>query len=141
VTQAIDAEPGIETAFKLRSVPSQRGGAREGDGSLLASPVLVSLPTRASGCRGDTGCARSDWLVTGPHEVPRSESVDRVPWGTYHLKRNGDIVTACGEFAVDWHVFWGHAPNPTARQACRVCMRVMVTQAPTNDRHPEVECG
>jgi hypothetical protein len=68
-------------------------------------------------------CAGHDWLVTAPQMRPCYESVDRVPWGTYHLKENGGAMTACGMSAVTWHVFWGRAADPTDSAACPECIR------------------
>jgi hypothetical protein len=81
--------------------------------------------TREGQCRPGTGCTGTDWLVTAPYEQPRSASVDRAPWGTYHVKENGGLLTACGEYAVSWYVFWGHEVNPVEREACRACIRAM----------------
>lgn len=79
-------------------------------------------------CRRGVGCDRHDWLVTGPQLAARADA-PRAPWGTYHVKRNGDLVTACGEFAVGWHVFWGHGFSRQSDQACRACLRALRDQA------------
>lgn len=112
----------------LRSVPSQRRRTRKSDGSPVVVPVLSENAVRAireGQCLPGTGCAGADWLVTAPHQQPRSASVDRAPWGTYHVKENGGVLTACGEYAVSWYVFWGHEVNPLEREACRACIRAM----------------
>jgi len=112
----------------LRSVPPQRRRTRETDGAPVVLPVVSrnAVPAHREGeCRPGTGCSGPDWLVTAPQQQPRRTSVDRAPWGTYHLKENGGLLTACGEYAVAWHVFWGHEVNPLDREACRACIRAM----------------
>lgn len=64
-----------------------------------------------------------DWLVTAPHLRPRFASVDRAPWGAYHLKEDGSAVTACGMSAVAWHVFWRLSADPSDGYACSDCVR------------------
>ena len=80
--------------------------------------------SRQALCSSGTGCAGRDWLVTAPQIRPRFESVDRLPWGVYHLKENGSTVTACGQSAVTWHVFWGREIDPADLDACPECTRV-----------------
>lgn len=112
----------------LRSVPPQRRRQRDSDGASLVLPVVsrTAEPAYREGqCRPGTGCSGADWLVTAPQQQPRRTSVDRAPWGTYHLKENGGLLTACGEYAVTWHVFWGYEVNPLQREACRACIRAM----------------
>ena len=92
--------------------------------------ALVNPGTRRSAhgdarrvmCRGGQGCAGHDWLVTAPQMRPRFESIDREPWGTYHLKQNGSAVTACGRSALTWHVFWGRHADSADRDACPDCI-------------------
>jgi hypothetical protein len=111
-----------------RSVPLQSHSRTSTEDQTSVLRILPSGTVRAhreGQCRPGTGCAVHDWLVTAPQQQPHSVSVDRVPWGMYHFKQNGAIVTACGEFAVSWHVFWGHDVNPVARDACRACIRAM----------------
>jgi hypothetical protein len=127
----------------LRTVPPQPRRRRSVDDPTRVLPGRRGVvPAHREGeCRPGTGCTGHDWLVTAPQQQPRSASIDRVPWGTYHLKENGAIVTACGEFAVSWNVFWGYEVNPLAREACRACMRAMrgqlidVAMYPRQDRH------
>lgn len=76
------------------------------------------------GCPPGRGCGVQAWLVTAPQQQPRPFSGGRAPWGTYHLKENGGHLTACGEYAVGWHVFWDHQITPLAPQACRACLDV-----------------
>lgn len=63
------------------------------------------------------------WLVTAPYVVPRMHPYC-VPWGEYHLRRDGAQLTACGVYAVEWHVFWGHDIAANPQEACRVCLWV-----------------
>lgn len=112
----------------LHRLPQQHRRLPAGVTALRGLPILpeTAVPARREGqCRPGTGCAGSDWLVTAPQQQPRSASADRAPWGTYHVKENGGLLTACGEYAVTWHVFWGHEVNPLDREACRACIRVM----------------
>lgn len=88
----------------------------------LRRQVARSNASQAICCSGQL-CTGHDWLVTAPQMRPRYESVDRVPWGTYHLKENGSAVTACGQSAVTWHVFWGRSVDPVDVAACPECIR------------------
>lgn len=122
---------GQRRGARLRRVPSQRLGVRETDKAALVVPLLPDgavRATREGQCRPGTGCSGGGWLVTGPHQQPASASAARAPWGTFHFKENGGLLTACGEYAVGWHVFWGLEVNPMDRQACRVCVRVTLGQ-------------
>lgn len=79
-------------------------------------------------CRRGTGCDQSTWLVTAPHDTPRPLG-ERGPWGTWHVKRNGDLQTACGLSTVNWHIFWDREPTATDAETCGRCMRVMAIAA------------
>lgn len=120
--------PGGERRPGLRSVPPEPRRRRTAGASARALPTIpaTAVPAvREGACRPGTGCAGTSWLVTAPQQQPRSVSADRAPWGTYHLKENGGLLTLCGEYAVTWYVFWGFEVNPLAREACRGCLRVM----------------
>jgi hypothetical protein len=123
--------PGPRRGVGIRRVPSQRLGIRETDNAALVVPFLSDRAVRASReghCRPGTGCSGGGWLVTAPYQQPPSAATQRAPWGTFHFKENGGLLTACGEYAVDWHVFWGWDVNPMERHACRVCVRVTLAQ-------------
>ncbi|WP_147384899.1 hypothetical protein [Nocardioides cavernaquae] len=112
-------------------MPSQRLGVRDTDQAAVVVPLLSERAVRASRegrCRPGAGCSGGGWLVTAPHQKPASVSRGRAPWGTFHFKENGGLLTACGEYAVAWHVFWGLEVNPLERQACRVCARMVLGQ-------------
>lgn len=63
------------------------------------------------------------WLVTAPYRTPERDSIARTPWGAYHLKKDGALLTACGRYAVAWHVFWGHPVDPRDPDACHACLQ------------------
>jgi hypothetical protein len=88
----------------------------------------MHTPARKGCCRRGLGCDRNDWLVTGP-QVSSRLGESRSPWGTYHVKHNGHLVTACGEFAVGWHVFWNHEFSAYSVGACRACLREIRREA------------
>lgn len=93
---------------------------------MMSSATVQRPGSVAEGaCLPGRGCSVQAWLVTAPQQRPRPFSRERAPWGTYHLKENGGILTACGECAVTWHVFWGHPVTPLAPQACPTCFRVV----------------
>lgn len=106
-----------------------RGSGRRTASGLDARSVTTPATSRRNHSEGSsrpgTGCNLHTWLVTGPYQAPASLSADRVPWGTYHLRKNGALVAACGTSAVAWHVFWGHAVDPHGSQACRDCLKIV----------------
>lgn len=123
--------PVLRRSPGLRRVPSPRLGTRETDNAAVIVPLLSENAVRASlegQCRPGAGCSVDDWLVTAPHRQPRVASTDRAPWGTFHFKENGGLLTACGEYAVDWHVFWGFEVNHLEHDACAECRRVVLGQ-------------
>ena len=71
-----------------------------------------------------TGCAHwsDDVLVTAPQMQPRTESIERLPWGQHHLKANGAGLTLCGQSALTWHVFWNYRTDPCDPRACPECL-------------------
>lgn len=112
----------------LRSVPPSRR-IREWYGLPSLVPSSSGIPKRTSHrgpCPPGAGCSRSDWLVTAPQQLPRSASVDRGPWGTFHVKENGGLVTACGQYAVSWLVFWDYEVSRLDPAACPTCLQVML---------------
>jgi hypothetical protein len=132
--------PGPRQGIGVRRLPSQRLGVRETDQTAVVVPLLSDRAVRISGegcCRPGTGCSGGGWLVTAPHQQPASASSERAPWGIFHFKQNGGLLTACGEYAVAWHVFWGLEVNPLERQACRVCVRVTLGQFGDSIDRPE----
>lgn len=66
---------------------------------------------------------RRDWQVTAPHLAPHRQ--DREPWGTHHVKLEGSLVTACGQSAIAWPVFWGRPFDAAAKGACPRCAHVL----------------
>lgn len=66
---------------------------------------------------------RRDWQVTAPYLAPHR--ADREPWGTHHVKLEGSLVTACGQSAVAWPVFWGRDFDGAAKGACPRCAHVV----------------
>lgn len=67
------------------------------------------------------GTAEPTWIVTAPHEVPRSLGRERVPWGDYHVRPDGETLTACGLRTMTWISFWSMKPSPRDQNACDVC--------------------
>ena len=67
--------------------------------------------------------SRREWQVTAPYLAPQSH--ERRPWGMHHVKLEGSLVTACGESAVAWPVFWGRDFDATEKGACPRCAQVL----------------
>lgn len=88
-----------------------------------APAVLVST------ARPSRDESRREWQVTAPYLAPHSH--ERRPWGTHHVKLEGSLVTACGESAVAWHLFWGRDFHADAKSACPRCAHVLrLVEAP-----------
>lgn len=64
------------------------------------------------------------WIVTAPHEVPRSLGRERAPWGDYHLRPDGAALTACGLSTLTWTSFWTLKPSPQDQNACVACRSI-----------------
>ncbi|WP_374456004.1 hypothetical protein [Nocardioides sp.] len=52
--------------------------------------------------RGET--TPETWLVVAPHEEPPWGS--QTPWGLAHIRKDGELMTACGVNTIGWKVFW-----------------------------------
>lgn len=108
--------------------PPAASASRKWDRLTLADRFLAERSGTAfggSGCPVGTDCSRAAWLVTAPYRQPRSESGSPAPWGTYHVKPNGGLLTACGEPVVDWYVFWDMDVDASDDRACPACVRAM----------------
>lgn len=78
-------------------------------------------PTVAKAPAGRPRTTDPTWIVTAPHAVPRSLGRGRAPWGDYHLRPDGEMVTACGLSTMTWISFWSMKPSPMDIHACHVC--------------------
>lgn len=58
------------------------------------------------------------WLATAPYVEPHGP---RRPWGRWHLKPEGGIVTACGLPTLDWYIFWAASERQEWRSLCDDC--------------------
>ena len=69
--------------------------------------------------------AQREWYVTATHGgyIQRGKSPSYVPVTPVHLKRLGELRTACGLSAVNWQIFWLEEPS-TMPTACRTCLRL-----------------
>ncbi len=74
------------------------------------------------------GTGSSRWVVVAPYRQPRS--VGGVsPWGTVHVRRDGALLSACGQLASSWHTFWNHAFEPGDDTSCPTCSAVLRVEA------------
>jgi hypothetical protein len=73
------------------------------------------------------------WLVSTRHWVrcvADDGPVER-PYGVKHAREPGRGLSACGEFAVDWRIFWGMnftSEDPDACPACRAVVNKVQTR-------------
>lgn len=92
-------------------------------------------PAAGNGCRRGPGCGTDDdatWLVTAAQQNPR-HAPEREPWGTIHVRKDGEALAACGAYAVGWPVFWDREFRPVSPDACDGCRRMfLTTAAPTS---------
>jgi hypothetical protein len=67
-----------------------------------------------------------EYLVTAPHRIPvADDDLNGAPWmpfGTWHARRSGSLVTACCAAAVEWLYTWTLRFDPTSSVACRACV-------------------
>jgi len=82
-----------------------------------------ATPAPHAECRLGNGCSRHDWLVTTP--VARSRTWPREPWGIVHVRGNGELLTACGVFAVGWPVFFDQTFDVEGYSSCESCASVV----------------
>ena len=77
-------------------------------------------------------------LVTAPHGV-RGEIGDRhptLPYGEWHARRPGSLVTACGRSAVTWPFFWTLDFANAGASACRDCRAALGHRSPLAGEAP-----
>jgi hypothetical protein len=66
----------------------------------------------------------SQWLVSVPHTALREvdgHSVER-PYGVIHARESGSGLTACGQYAVGWRIFWELRFSTTDADSCPECI-------------------
>lgn len=74
------------------------------------------------------GTDRGAWMVVAPYRQPRCTG-ELEPWGTVHLRREGALVSACGQPASTWHTFWNHAFEPAGEASCGRCWATMRSES------------
>lgn len=72
------------------------------------------------------------YFVSARHRVRPPSGVDEGwrPYQTYHARIVGRSMTVCGEPALGWPYFWEMPFEPGPPQACRICSRIVLQQAP-----------
>ena len=80
----------------------------------MAEPVDRFDPMAAP-----VGAGPQDWQWTAAHR--HSRALSHQPWGLVHLKRVGDLTTACGIPALAWPTFWLASSAEAPEGFCRVC--------------------
>ena len=64
------------------------------------------------------------WLVSAAHvalEDVDGHKVER-PYGVMHARESGSGLTACGQYAIGWRMFWEIRFRPTDPRACPDCI-------------------
>ena len=70
------------------------------------------------------------WFVSSRNRVAGPSIVgDRRPYGMQHARRAGEPLTACGEFASEWPLFWDTVFDPANPQSCPRCAERLGTGA------------
>ena len=89
-------------------------------------PPTKDLEQKAT---ADGSVSISKLIVTAPRGVVVSrEGQDGVLWwpsGTRHARKNEDLLTLCGLFAVEWKAFWEMRFDPDAASSCADCARIV----------------
>ncbi|WGL51340.1 hypothetical protein P5P86_15400 [Nocardioides sp. BP30] len=62
----------------------------------------------------------TEWLLTARHAERRFDG-RRAAWGPFHIRRNGEHRTACGQPSVTWHTFWELRMDTHLAQICKEC--------------------
>lgn len=67
------------------------------------------------------------FLVTAAHYVATEWESEHtwLPYGEWHARRVGSLVTACGRSAVTWRYFWTLEFRAAGPRACPECLRVV----------------
>lgn len=112
----IEQNPATTSALASRGVPTLR---------MVRKPNARHTAARMNNVRARCACSGEDCVVTAPQMRPPSESVDRAPWGEYHLKVNGGFVTLCGQSTLTWRVFWTLRADPFDPMACSACLQTL----------------
>ena len=74
------------------------------------------------------GTGRGRWVVVAPYRQPRSLG-GLSPWGTVHVRKDGALLSACGQPASSWHTFWNHEFEPRGDASCRACWEALRLEA------------
>ena len=63
------------------------------------------------------------FLVSAPHRVATDPGDPRPwkPYGVAHARKVGSHLTACGQLAVSWPLFWTEPFRASDAQACPGC--------------------
>ena len=72
-----------------------------------------------------------EWLLTAPHAEHR-QGARRSAWGPFHIRRNGEQRTACGQSTLTWHTFWELKLDVLLARVCPDCATATRTTGSAN---------
>jgi hypothetical protein len=78
------------------------------------------------------------WLVTSPNGTWRVHAQTSVwaPFSAPHAREVGAALTACGQFAVGWELFWSLPFDPEAPGVCQDCADAVGSASRTGEPRP-----
>lgn len=103
---------------------------------MSTAPATSATPPNArAGARpttptsGPRATRTNEWLLTARH-AERLFDGRRSAWGAFHIRRNGEHRTACGQPTMMWHTFWELRMDTLLARVCRDCAAAARATAP-----------
>lgn len=99
----------------------------------VINPGAASVPdTDAGSMRLEDVTELPRWLVTASHGVWQATASGRswVPYAVHHARTGGRPLTACGQFAVGWPMFWDMRFGEHHARACKGCLESVSNPSP-----------
>ena len=69
------------------------------------------------------------WFASTPYEILDRQSRESGlrPYGILHARRAESGLTACGEYAVGWRIFWELPFSADRARACAACVEALAS--------------
>lgn len=103
---------------------------------MSTAPATSATPPSSRAARSTTptsgprpAARASEWLLTARH-AERLFDGRRSAWGAFHIRRNGEHRTACGQPTMMWHTFWELRMDTLLARVCRDCAAAARAAAP-----------
>lgn len=80
--------------------------------------------------------SEQEWCVTAPHTVRPPNGGPREPWGVVHVRRDGEMRTACGMSTIGWTVLWEREFTIHGAGQCVDCLAVLMGHRACTSQEP-----